>query len=143
MFSLTAAGVLFEGKTVRKEDAEAFRELLLEIRRRLVKNVAQMQHEVMDGNSSNRGELSDIPLEHLADRGSDTFTKDLMLGMIQDNEAEIIDIDSALEKIENGTYGICESCEQKIPGERMKAIPFARLCLGCKQIEERAEGKMR
>ncbi len=123
---------------MEKTDQKAFRTFLLELRRRLAANVSHMQQEAMDGgNAAGRGELSDISLEHLADRGSDTFTKDLMLGMIEDNEAEIIDIDRALEKIGDGTYGICESCRDNISMARIKAIPFARLCIKCKQDQEK------
>ncbi len=123
---------------MKKADQKAFRTLLLELRRRLAASVSHMQQEAMDeGSASGRGELSDISLEHLADRGSDTFTKDLMLGMIQENEAEIIDIDRALEKIEDGTYGICESCRDSISMARIKAIPFALLCIECKQDQEK------
>ncbi len=121
---------------MKEKDREVFRDLLLELRRRFVQNVSQMQQEIRDGAGAAQGERSDMPLEHLADRGSDNYARDLMLGMIQDSEAEIIDIDRALEKLDEGTYGVCEGCGEDIPAARMKAIPFASLCLDCKQIEE-------
>jgi DnaK suppressor protein len=44
----------------------------------------------------------------------------------------IAEIDRALEKLDEGTYGICERCEQQIPKERLRAIPWAALCVQCK-----------
>jgi len=125
---------------VKKQDIDTFRKLLLELRKRLEESVSHMQHEALEHDGANQNELSDMPLEHLADRGSDSFARDLMLGIIQDNEAEIIDIDRSLEKIDNDEYGICECCNGEIPEERLKAIPFARLCIHCKQEEEK-QGK--
>jgi RNA polymerase-binding transcription factor DksA len=78
-----------------------------------------------------------MPLEHLADRGSDNFARDLMIGILQGSEAELCDIDAALAKIDAGTYGMCESCHVDISKGRLKALPFARLCIKCKQAEER------
>jgi DnaK suppressor protein len=46
--------------------------------------------------------------------------------------AAIEEIDAALERIDAGTYGICEQCGERIPKERLKAIPYARLCVKCK-----------
>jgi DnaK suppressor protein len=50
------------------------------------------------------------------------------------------EIDLALEKIEERTYGICESCDEHIPIERLKVKPFARYCIVCREEIERQEG---
>jgi DnaK suppressor protein len=64
---------------------------------------------------------------------------------IRDRERKLIGkIKEALERIENGTYGICESCEEYISFERLKARPVTTLCIGCKtkqEDEERLKGK--
>jgi DnaK suppressor protein len=75
--------------------------------------------------------------EEYADAGTFTFERerDLSLG---NNIRDLIDkIDTALIKIERGTYGICERCGEPIPKERLQALPYSVLCLRCKQIEER------
>lgn len=75
--------------------------------------------------------------EEYADAGTFTFERerDLSLG---NNIRDLIDkIDMALQKIERGTYGICERCGDPIPKERLQALPYSVLCLRCKQIEER------
>lgn len=118
------------------KDLQKFRKVLSDLRQRLSDNVSHMQHGALRESGRNANELSDMPMEHLADRASDNFTKDLLIGILQNSEAEIVDIDIALEKIENGTYGQCEDCEGQIPLERLKALPFARLCIDCKQTQE-------
>jgi len=122
---------------VKKEDLKAFRTMLLELRGRLAENVNHMQTEALQEGAGTRSELSDVPLEHLADRGTDNFARDMMINILQNSEAEICDIDLALDKIDGGTYGTCEACGKNIPKGRLKALPFARLCIQCKQTEER------
>ena len=121
---------------MKKEQIKAFREALLQLRERLATNVNHMQTEALRNGGNSTAELSDLPLENLADRGSDNFVRDLMINILQNSEAEICDIDLALEKIEAGTYGVCELCKKDIPRARLKALPFARLCITCKQSEE-------
>ena len=59
-----------------------------------------------------------------------------MKELIENGEESLRNIDTALEKIEEGTFGICESCEKKINKERLKAVPYASLCIDCKREEE-------
>ena len=57
---------------------------------------------------------------------------------LESNAGEIVrEIDRALAKIDDGTYGRCARCGQEIPEERLEAVPYATLCVTCKQIEER------
>jgi RNA polymerase-binding protein DksA len=121
---------------LKEKDLQEFRDMLSALRRRLSNNVNSMQNDAPKESGRNGAELSDMPMEHLADRASDNFVKDMMIGLLQNSEAEIVDIDIALEKIDNSTYGQCENCEGTIDIERLKALPFARLCIQCKQEEE-------
>ena len=73
---------------------------------------------------------------HLADMGTDSAESDMSLGRRASASSEIQDIDDALERIRDGTFGLCESCEKPILKARLDAIPYARLCLVCKQEEE-------
>jgi len=121
---------------VEQKEIETFRKSLIELRRRLTSSVSRMQNDAFDKDGRGGKELSDIPLEHLADRASDTFNSDLLIEIIENNEAEIIDIDRALDEIDEGTYGKCERCDARISTERLKALPFARVCIECKRRED-------
>lgn len=81
------------------------------------------------------GDISNMPT-HMPDIASDDFEQEFTVGLIENVEDEVREIDAALERIEEGTFGICESCGQPIPKARLRAIPYARLCVKCKQKEE-------
>src|SRR5512147_556400 len=81
------------------------------------------------------GDLSTVPF-HMADLGTDNFEHEFTLGLIENEEEELREIDLALERLEKGAYGLCESCEKPIPKGRLLVIPYARLCIECKRGEE-------
>lgn len=113
-------------------DTAKFKKMLLDERERL-----ELERRVqLDDLAENRSELADYD-NHPADSASDTYerTKDFA---IDENIEEIIErIDEALRKIENGTYGKCDRCERLINMDRLKAIPYATLCIGCAEALER------
>ncbi len=72
-----------------------------------------------------------------ADMGATSFERDHELTVVNIERDMVAQIDKALARIEDGTYGICESCSQPIGKMRLMAFPRATLCLPCKQREER------
>jgi DnaK suppressor protein len=67
-------------------------------------------------------------IQDMADAASNSYNVDILMS--------ISDIDNALDKIENGSYGICEECEEKISEKRLEANPVARYCITCKRMME-------
>ena len=120
-----------DGKMAKGELKE-FRTLLTTIKTRLKGNVDKLGNDALNSNS---GELSTMPL-HMADMGSDTFEQDMTLGRLESESEDLEQIEAALGRIEKGSYGLCESCQSPIPKGRLRAIPYARLCIVCKQKEE-------
>lgn len=72
-----------------------------------------------------------------ADVGSTTFERDHEMSLANNAREMLAQTEHALERIEDGTYGVCESCGQPIGKMRLMAFPRATLCLSCKQREER------
>ncbi|HVE15007.1 MAG TPA: TraR/DksA C4-type zinc finger protein [Elusimicrobiota bacterium] len=73
-----------------------------------------------------------------ADQAGQSIEKDILFE-VSDNERTTLDqIEGALRKMDKGTYGICESCQKPIAKPRIKALPFARYCIGCQNSAERA-----
>jgi len=124
---------------VKQEELDQFRQVLVALRRRLANNLNHIEQAALHTGGESTNDLSDVPLEHLADRGSENFARDMMIGIMQNSEAEVQDIDTALAKIDAGTFGLCESCQGPIPISRLKALPFARLCIDCRQKHEKHE----
>ena len=81
------------------------------------------------------GDLSAMPI-HMADIGSDNYDKELTSGLIETEQEELREIDAALARLVDGSFGVCESCGKKIQPARLSALPYARLCIGCKRVEE-------
>lgn len=124
-----------------KSDLDTYRAWLLDRRNALSGNVTKMEDEALRRSRQDAtGDLSSMPI-HMADMGSDTFEQDFTLGLIENEEAELGAIEEALERIEEGTFGVCEECQKAIPKERLKAIPHAALCLECKRKEEGEGGR--
>ncbi len=116
---------------------DEFKTMLLAKRKLLQGDVDAMEVAALKGSSSgDSGELSHMPL-HLADLGTDNYEQDFTLGLIESEEEEMREIDEALERIAEGTFGICENCDTAIPVERIKALPHSRFCVKCQtQYEE-------
>ncbi|NOZ22040.1 MAG: TraR/DksA family transcriptional regulator [Planctomycetes bacterium] len=121
---------------MRATELARFKKALLERRQELAGDVTRMGDEAMrKSRQSASGDLSSMPY-HMADIGTDNYDQEFTLGMIENEEDEVRAIDDALEKIENGGYGVCETCGCKIKKPRLKFMPYARNCIDCQQKEE-------
>ncbi len=75
---------------------------------------------------------------HQADAGSDAYDRDFALSMLSKEQGSLYEIDEALKRIEDGTYGVCETCEKPIRHDRLEALPFTRYTVECQaELEKR------
>lgn len=74
------------------------------------------------------GEISSSD-QHQADVGTETFDRERDLSILEQVEAELADVEHALRRLDDGTYGTCEACGKPIGAERLEALPAARFCL--------------
>ena len=122
---------------MKNTDVQLYRDRLLALRARLRGDVDQMADAALKKSRSEaNGDLSSMPI-HMADIGSDNFEQEFTLSLMQSEEGTLDQIESSLERIEDGTYGRCEECGVKIPKTRLNAIPYAALCVKCAEQEER------
>jgi RNA polymerase-binding transcription factor DksA len=68
---------------------------------------------------------------HQADAGSDAYDRDFALSMLSKEQGSLYEIDEALKRIEDGTYGVCDLCQKPIKHERLEALPFTRYTVDC------------
>ncbi|CAE7273121.1 accA [Symbiodinium necroappetens] len=106
-----------------KKQLDEFREILQAKRALIVGDVSSMEMEALTGGGS--GSLSHLP-QHMADQGSDTFDQSLNLDLAASQRKLLKEIDDALARIENGTYGVCEMLGKQIKIERLRHTPWAR-----------------
>lgn len=115
-----------------KTELEKFKKLLVDERERIMTE----QEAIGASASAESNELSDYD-NHPADTASDTYERTKNYA-IYENAADLIQqIDEALRKIEDETYGLCDRCGSQINHDRLKAIPYATLCLDCQELLER------
>ena len=108
------------------KDLEHFRDLLLAKRRELVGDMSSMEREAL--RSSGGSNLSTLPI-HMADMGTDNYEQEFTLGLVETERKLVREINQALAKIQNGTYGICEGTGKPISKPRLEAQPWARFSI--------------
>jgi RNA polymerase-binding transcription factor DksA len=108
-----------------------YRRRLEELLGRLRRDESRVMGEALQpAGGESGGGLSNVPV-HLADLGTHAAEEDVNFSLAE-NEAGIIEqIDLALARIGQGTFGRCEGCGKDIPKERLEAVPYTRYCVGC------------
>ena len=110
-------------------DIEHFKKLLLEKRGEILANVNEMEDETLKKSRGDAaGDLSSMPI-HMADIGSDNYEQEFTLGLMDSERKLLKEIDDALQRVEQGTYGICEGTGRQIQKARLEAQPWARYCV--------------
>ena len=118
-----------------KKEIEEYKQLLLLKRSEIVGDVSAMETEALTGGGS--GSLSNLP-QHMADQGSDAYDQSLSLDLAASQRKLLKEIDAALERIDNGTYGVCEMMGVPIGKARLNAKPWAKYCIeAARQMEMR------
>ncbi len=120
-----------------KTKVARFKQKLISMREKILENVTNLEHNALNQSLKDQaGNLSGYSI-HLADVASDSFDRDLNLTLASKEQNILNDINASLKKIESGEYGNCELCTKEISEDRLKAIPYARLCMDCKQLNEK------
>src|SRR2546423_9277769 len=120
-------------------DTDVARQRLVEEKERLegVKATFDDEHLEDESESEAISELASYD-QHQADVGTETFEREKDLSILERIEAELNDVDHALRRLDEGTYGVCEACGKPIGEERLEAMPAARFCLNDQAQAERA-----
>jgi DnaK suppressor protein len=119
-------------------DTERFRELLVEKRQAVVEALDYLHKENPGSLEDETGELvSGSADQHMADTATETVEREIGNTLEASDGRLLAAIDSALARIEDGTYGTCVNCGAQIAPERLEAMPWATLCIDCKRKEER------
>ena len=113
-------------------DTDAARTRLTQERERVSALLANLEADA-EAQKDSLQELSVVD-EHQGDIGTETFEREKDLSIIESMQAELEDIDAALQRVEAGTYGNCEICKRDIGDDRLDAVPATRFC-----VEHQAE----
>lgn len=121
-----------------EKDIKEFEKRLLEDRQRILKEMGHLENTVLKVNQrDSAGDLSGYSF-HMADVGTDSMEREKAFLFASAEGRSLMEINEALRRLYRGEYGVCESCTLPIARARLEAMPHARLCLSCKEKEERA-----
>jgi DnaK suppressor protein len=121
-------------------DTGEFKERLLEERARLQHAIENLSHEHADGGSltDETGELTGGSDNHMGDVATATFERELDEGLQEGAEQQLGQIEAALQRIEEGSYGTCAVDGKPIAEERLRAVPWATLCIEHQRAREQS-----
>jgi RNA polymerase-binding transcription factor DksA len=121
---------------MKTNELDGMRLSLLDEKERLVSALEYLRAENPGAEAEQVPELSTLE-GHLAEAGALTLDREIDYTLEEATQAHLEAVDLALGKIEQGRFGLCESCSQPIASERLEALPWATLCIDCKRREER------
>ncbi len=122
---------------MRKTDLERFRRLLQDEKDRVTRSLAKHSKIIQHEGEESGLDLAKAHSNHMADQGTDEYQYEATIQFASTEGRYLYHIIEALARIEDGTYGKCESCGKAISIERLKALPYTRLCIECKEKEEK------
>ncbi len=110
-----------------------FKDLLLAMRKRLSGQMNALKND----------SLESVDWLNLEEDGTDIFERQFALNIVSSENEMLQEIDDALERVEEGTYGICQSCNGPIGEARLKALPFVKTCVVCQSKMEKGPSRIR
>lgn len=120
---------------MRKTELARFRKLLEAERDRVSHSLAK-HAKMIQNKGDESSDAGKAHSNHMADQGTDEYQNEAAIQFASTEGRYLYHIDQALARIEDGTYGKCESCNNNINLERLRALPYTRLCIECKEKEE-------
>ena len=121
---------------MKAKDLELFREQLLNERERVQRLAARHAKAIQHADNEADDQAGKAHSNHMADQGSDEFQYETMIHLVGSESEYLYEIEAALGRLEDGTFGTCEEGDHPIAMPRLKAIPTARLCIQCQEERE-------
>ena len=118
-----------------KEQVKQFRQLLITERAKLADEIKSIAQETSKSPREASGDLSAYTV-HMADMAADTYERELSMNIVSSEQEILYQIDDALKRLDDGSFGTCQQCNQPILMSRLKAVPYASLCISCQRLKE-------
>ena len=121
---------------MRKTELQSLRKLLLGEKERVTQSLAHHEKIIKHTDDQSGLETGKAHSNHMADQGSDEFQYETTIKFANTEGRYLYNIEEALRRIEDGTYGNCQECQKAIGIPRLRRLPYTRLCIDCKEKEE-------
>lgn len=124
-------------KKLNKKELAEFKKIVLKRKDELLEGIQHISEDTLKKSQKEAsGDISGYTY-HMADVATDTYDREFSLGLASNERKLLYELDDALKKIEEGTFGVCEECKSPIAKTRLKAVPYARLCVKCQEKKEK------
>ena len=119
-----------------KSELARFRKMLMEERDRVSHSLAQHEKIIKHTDDQSGLEVGKAHSNHMADQGTDEFQYETTIKFANTEGRYLYNIEEALGRIEDGSFGKCQGCNKAIGLARLKRLPYTRMCIECKEKEE-------
>jgi RNA polymerase-binding protein DksA len=124
-------------KKMNKKELIEFKRLLIKVKDGVIDDINHISEDTLKKSQKEAsGDISGYTY-HMADVATDTYDREFSLGIASNDRKFLYELDDAMKKIDEGSYGFCESCKKTISKTRLKAVPYARLCVKCQEKLEK------
>ncbi len=124
------------GNKLLKAELEVFKKMLHERKGDILDSLQQITEDTQKKSQKEAsGDISGYTL-HMADVATDNYDREFCMGLASNERELLYELKDAMKKIEEGTFGVCEDCKGFIAKGRLKAVPYARLCVKCQEKRE-------
>ena len=120
---------------LNKGQVKQLRQLLITERAKLAGEIRSIAEENSKSPREASGDLSAYTV-HMADMAADTYERELSMNLVSSEQEILYQIDDALKRLEDGSFGVCQQCNQPIVMSRLKAVPYASMCINCQRAKE-------
>lgn len=121
---------------MNKRELEKFKKLLLAEGQHFSEGIKIIERDTLEAAEGDKsGDFASF-----AEAGTDNNDRETALRLASSESAQLNAIAEALDRIKDGTYGLCIDCNEKIPVKRLEVFPAAKRCVGCKSIYEKEQG---
>jgi len=124
-------------KKFNKKDLIYFKKLILKRKEEILDEIRHISEDTLKKSQKDAsGDISGYTY-HMADVATDAYDREFSLGLASNEQKILYELDDALKRIDEGTFGICEECKSPITKTRLKALVYTRLCVKCQEKKER------
>ena len=124
-------------KKYGRKDLVDFKKLILKRKDEVLDEIKHISDDTLKKSQKDAsGDISGYTY-HMADVATDTYDREFSLSIASSEREVLYELNDALKKIDEGAFGICEECKRQIAKNRLKAVPFARLCVACQEKREK------
>ena len=124
-------------KKFSKSNLKEFKKIVLKKKEEILSDLKHISDDTLRKSQKEAsGDISGYTY-HMADVATDNYDREFSLGLASSERKSLYELDDALKRIEERTFGLCDDCKSSITKIRLKAVPSARLCIKCQQKREK------